>query len=49
MATLTNRSRYTVSVTRRPDLTRTFPHTAEERWLRFFGHGYKWISSRVST
>ena len=31
MASITNRSRYTVSVTRRPELTRSFPHTAKAR------------------
>ena len=31
MASITNRSRYTVSVTRRPELTCSFPHTAKAR------------------
>lgn len=31
MASITNRSRYTVSVTRRPELTRSFSHTAKAR------------------
>ena len=31
MASITNRSRYTVTVTRRPDLTKSFPHTAKAR------------------
>jgi hypothetical protein len=31
MASITNRSRYTVTVTRRPDLTKSFPHTAKGR------------------
>ncbi len=31
MASITNRSRYTVSVTRRSELTRSFPHTAKAR------------------
>ena len=31
MASITNHSRYTVTVTRRPDLTKSFPHTAKGR------------------
>jgi integrase len=47
MASFSNRSRYTVSVTRRPDLARTFPHTALGRAteyrdsLRRQGHNAK--------
>ncbi len=37
MASITNRSRYTVSVTRRPELTRSFPHTAKARANEYCG------------
>ncbi|MDO9467279.1 MAG: hypothetical protein Q7J36_08260 [Thiobacillus sp.] len=35
MATVVNRSRFTVTVARRPDLARTFPYTAEKKALAY--------------
>ena len=36
MASIKNRSRYTVSVTRRAELTRSFPHTAKARANQYY-------------
>lgn len=35
MATVVNRSRFTVTVSRRPDLARTFPYTAEKKAIAY--------------